>query len=210
MQTKHNNDGKLASGDAVQVIEQQRQQQSNLLVMHVQAESVFCKDPLTGQVTVHPLSALKRKGDDKQFKGQLQHQRPVGYRLPPRGLLGKTVSISAGPYKGYLGIVRELTDTMARVELQSTSKLVSVDRDRLMISGSGPDRNANYGGVARTPAYGMAPKTPSYTNMGKTPAWNAGGKTPSWSMPGASKTPAWSIPGTKTPIWASITSERCW
>ena len=55
----------------------------------------------------------------------------------PKGLLGKTVSISAGPYKGYLGIVKELTDTMARIELQSISKLVSVDRDRLVIGGSG-------------------------------------------------------------------------
>ena len=203
VQTRHSNDGKLASGDAVQVIEQQKQQQSNLLVMHIQAESVFCKDPMTGQVTIHPLSALKRKGDDRRFKGQ--HQRPMaGFRLPPKGLLGKTVSISAGPYKGYLGIVKELTDTMARVELQSTSKLISVDRDRLITGGSALDRNVNYGGVARTPAHAVAPKTPSYASMGKTPAWNAGGKTPAWSMPGTSKTPAWNIPGAKTPTWASL------
>jgi transcription elongation factor len=211
-QIKHNVDDKITSGDAVQVIEQQTQRQSNLLVMHVQAESVFCKDPVTGQVTVHPLSSLKRKEEDKHYKGH--YQRNVGYGLHPKGLLGKTVSISAGPYKGYLGIVKELTDTMARVELQSTSKLISVDRGRLVTNFGGFDKSGGYDRTVRTPAYAMASKTPSYISAGKTPAWNAGGKTPAWnvsganktpawSMPSSNKTPAWSIPGMKTPTWSS-------
>ena len=47
--------------------------------------------------------------------------------------IGKTVTIRKGPYKGMLGIVKDSTDTTARVELHSKSKVVSVDKESLSI-----------------------------------------------------------------------------
>lgn len=57
---------------------------------------------------------------------------------PPRTVgrdrtVGKTVTIRKGPYKGLLGIVKDTTDEIARVELHSVSKVVSVEKENLTI-----------------------------------------------------------------------------
>ena len=46
--------------------------------------------------------------------------------------IGKTVRISQGPYKGYVGIVKDATESTARVELHSSCKTISVDKTRLV------------------------------------------------------------------------------
>ncbi|KAK2511951.1 Supt5h [Columba guinea] len=46
-------------------------------------------------------------------------------------LIGQTVRISQGPYKGYIGVVKDATESTARVELHSTCQTISVDRQRL-------------------------------------------------------------------------------
>ena len=46
-------------------------------------------------------------------------------------LIGQTVRISQGPYKGYIGVVKDATESTARVELHSTSQTISVDRQCL-------------------------------------------------------------------------------
>ena len=65
-------------------------------------------------------------------------------------LLGKTIRITRGPYKGtynhtaytvvnqlsswyvgYIGIVRDATETTARIELHTTCTTISVDRSRI-------------------------------------------------------------------------------
>ena len=61
-----------------------------------------------------------------------------GAMAPPKSFgrdrtLGKTVTIRKGPYKGMLGIVKDATDTTARVELHSKSKVVNIDKDSLAI-----------------------------------------------------------------------------
>ena len=48
-------------------------------------------------------------------------------------IIGKTVRIFQGPYKGYIGIVKDATESTARVELHSSCKTISVDRGRLSI-----------------------------------------------------------------------------
>ena len=45
--------------------------------------------------------------------------------------LGQTVTIRKGAYKGLLGIVKDTTDTEARVELHTKSKTVTVPKDVL-------------------------------------------------------------------------------
>lgn len=157
-----------------------------------------------------------------------QHNRRGGFSNRGRGrrrdtLSGKTVTISRGPYKGYLGIVKDSTETSARVELHTNSKVVSVSRDMVQIQGENNDSGNNYGGYSgriseggRTPMYSGAktPKTPAYHYDGsktpsyrydgstpnpysdgsKTPAWDAGSRTPGYSM--GSKTPAWDADST--------------
>jgi transcription elongation factor SPT5 len=44
-------------------------------------------------------------------------------------LIDQTVLISRGNYKGYLGIVKEATETTARVELHTNCKIINVARD---------------------------------------------------------------------------------
>ncbi|KAL9600345.1 MAG: hypothetical protein Q9179_003252 [Wetmoreana sp. 5 TL-2023] len=47
---------------------------------------------------------------------------------------GQTVTIRKGPYKGLLGIVRDTTDTEARVELHTKGKTITVAKDTLVQS----------------------------------------------------------------------------
>ncbi|OQV23554.1 Transcription elongation factor SPT5 [Hypsibius exemplaris] len=50
--------------------------------------------------------------------------------------IGKTVKITQGPYKGHLGIVKDATDMLVRVELHSKPQTISVDRSRIAEIGS--------------------------------------------------------------------------
>jgi transcription elongation factor SPT5 len=45
--------------------------------------------------------------------------------------LGQTVTIRRGPYKGLLGIVKDSTDSEARVELHTKGKTITVPKDTL-------------------------------------------------------------------------------
>lgn len=47
--------------------------------------------------------------------------------------IGKTVRLRKGPYKGLMGIVKDTTDDIARVELHSKSKIVTVEKDALAL-----------------------------------------------------------------------------
>ncbi len=48
-------------------------------------------------------------------------------------IIGKTVRVIQGPYKGYVGIIKDATESTARVELHTSCKTISVDRQRLSI-----------------------------------------------------------------------------
>lgn len=49
-------------------------------------------------------------------------------------LIGQTVSISQGPYKGYVGIVKDATETTCKVELHSKCQTITVDRNRIILA----------------------------------------------------------------------------
>ncbi|KAH3888745.1 transcription elongation factor SPT5-like [Dreissena polymorpha] len=107
-----------------------------------------------------------------------------------RELIGQTVRIVQGPFKGYIGIVKDSTDTTARVELHSSCKTISVDKTRLSSltgarPGGGGGRTSTYG--ARTPVYGG--QTPMYGS--RTPMY--GSQTP---LQDGSRTPHY---GSQTP-----------
>ena len=59
-----------------------------------------------------------------------------GAMAPPKSFgrdraLGQTVTVRKGPHKGLLGIVKDTTDTEARVELHTKSKTITVAKDTL-------------------------------------------------------------------------------
>ncbi|KAK2179528.1 hypothetical protein NP493_486g02048 [Ridgeia piscesae] len=115
-----------------------------------------------------------------------------------RDLIGQTVRIIQGPYKGYIGIVKDATETTARIELHSNCNTISVDRSRLStVSG------ARVGGVssriAHTPTSGMTPMYGSRTPMygSQTPLYD-GSRTPHYG----GQTPLHE-PGSMTPGRAS-------
>ena len=89
---------------------------------------------LTGNVNAGP--DLTRMNPALQRNGGMN-----GSMLPPAvpkmsgrdRTVGKTVTIRRGPYKGLLGIVKDATDSEARVELHTNSKTITVSKDSLGI-----------------------------------------------------------------------------
>ncbi|ELW72407.1 Transcription elongation factor SPT5 [Tupaia chinensis] len=111
-------------------------------------------------------------------------------------LIGQTVRISQGPYKGYIGVVKDATESTARVELHSTCQTISVDRQRLTtVYGRGRGRGSRRPGgmtstYGRTPMYGS--QTPMYGSGSRTPMY--GSQTP---LQDGSRTPHY---GSQTPL----------
>ena len=90
-------------------------------------------------------------------------------------LIGKTVRIQSGQWKGYLGTVADSTATHVQVELHSRLKKVMVVRERVAVAGDkfGSTEDPNRHVVASTSM--MAPSTP-FNASGATPMH--GGATP--------------------------------
>ncbi|CAL1263967.1 unnamed protein product [Larinioides sclopetarius] len=104
-------------------------------------------------------------------------------------LIGQTIKVIQGPYKGHIGIVKDCTETTARVELHSKCQTISVDRSRLStVAGSSIGGISSYG---RTPMYGS--QTPMYAVGSRTPMY--GSQTPQYGV--GSRTPNY---GTQTPL----------
>ncbi len=112
-------------------------------------------------------------------------------------LLGQTVKLIKGQYKGHAGMVRECLETTVKVELATKQKTITVDRDKLKPVGnkfglySQQEESSAFGG-------GEAPFFSAQTPMhgGQTPMH--GGQTP---MHG-SQTP---MHGSQTPLHGSQT-----
>ncbi|KAK8916043.1 hypothetical protein KSP39_PZI023264 [Platanthera zijinensis] len=115
-------------------------------------------------------------------------------RRPPRGptdnggrfnrggrgndtLVGRTIKIRSGPFKGYRGRVVEVTGALVRIELDSQMKIIAVKRDDISdTSGSAtPFREpSRYGVGSETPMHPS--RTPLHPYQ--TPMRDAGGATP--------------------------------
>ncbi|KAM5350579.1 hypothetical protein ACJ41O_007084 [Fusarium nematophilum] len=128
--------------------------------------------------------------------------------------IDQTVIIKKGAYKGLLGIVKDTTDTHARVELHTKSKTITVPRDSLNFknktTGATIDINtrgrggysggAGRGGGDRVPGWQGGSRTPMASGgSDRVPAWGsrtpaAGGRTPAWK--------AQDMSGARTPAWA--------
>merc|ERR1719445_2375120 len=110
-------------------------------------------------------------------------------------LIGQTIKITQGPYKGHIGIVKDATETTARVELHSKCQTISVDRSRISVINAGRvgSHSGSVSTYSRTPMHG-----PSGTPMYGTP----GSRTPMYG----SQTPLYD--GSRTPHYGSMTPSH--
>lgn len=151
----------------------------------------------------------------KIHKNGSENKAPTPVKLFGRDkAINQTVIVKKGAYKGLLGIVKDTTDTHARVELHTKSKTITVPRECLSFkdkttgatidingrgrggppgAGRGGDRVPSWQGGSRTPmGAGGGDRVPAWGS--RTPAGGAGGRTPAWR--------AQDVSGSRTPAWA--------
>jgi transcription elongation factor SPT5 len=153
-----------------------------------------------------------------------------GMMPPPRmqgrdNLLGKHIRVKLGPYKGYMGIVKDTTQTTARLELYTKKNILSVDKAHLVVIDPVTKQPLQSGPPGRRPGSwgsgsGNMGSLPSRTPMGsRTPAgaagasratpWGAsGGATPSWGGAGSGNRTPWGGSGSRTPFGAGADGSR--
>ena len=105
-----------------------------------------------------------------------------GRRGADDGLMGKTVRIQAGQWKGHLGIVSDTTATHVQVELHARLKKVMVVRDRVVAVGDKFGSTGSNSAVPESvfPTAASAMATPMVVMGGATPAIHGfAGATPS-------------------------------
>ncbi|KAK4182983.1 hypothetical protein QBC35DRAFT_467670 [Podospora australis] len=140
----------------------------------------------------------------------------------PDRAINQTVTIRRGGYKGLLGIVKDTTDTHARVELHTKGKIITVPKADLAfkdkITGKPIDiysrggRGGGFAGSGGRGGFGGGSRDRDSGGSGggwaggRTPMASGGGeRTPAWGASGPSaRTPAWSrneTSGSRTPAW---------
>lgn len=115
-----------------------------------------------------------------------------------REILGKSIQITGGPYKGAVGIIKDATETTARVELHSSCQTISVDRNHISVVGA-TAKDGSMSVLTRTPMQtpGYGSQTPTYHLGGsKTPLQGQGSRTPSYHD------------GNRTPLHDSMTPSH--
>lgn len=120
-------------------------------------------------------------------------------------MIGKTVMVRKGPHKGLLGIVKDATDTEARVEIHAKNKTLTIPKDNLNIKDAQTGNtitNDRFGGPGSrrpggmgAPGGGYGGSTPSRTPAG----WQSGSRTP--MAANGSATPAWGLSNSRRPGW---------
>lgn len=109
--------------------------------------------------------------------------------------IGQTVSIRKGGHKGLLGIVKDTTDSHARVELHTKSKIITVPKADLIFKDKNTGRVIDIYGRAG-PGRGSSGFGGGYNDGGRTPAATGGmgDRTPAWGLPKNSKSGAMCYP----------------
>ena len=122
-------------------------------------------------------------------------------------LIGQTVRITVGAYKNHIGIVKDATEALARVELHSSPLTINVDKTHLSVVS---DQKSGSQTVAHTPMFGL--QTPMHGST--TPRWGAtpmhhGARTPmhgNMTPDVGSRTPY----GSETPLHDPSRTPSAW
>ncbi|KAJ2785157.1 transcription elongation factor spt5 [Coemansia interrupta] len=96
-------------------------------------------------------------------------------------LVGKTVVITKGQYKGYVGICKDAMPTAARVELHTNARVVTIDKDKLSVKTPAGDTVPALG-------YGAGPRPGAAPSAG--PSARSGGSSSSGGGGGWAASPA--------------------
>ena len=190
-----------------------REQTENSGIFVARATNVATVAAKGGRVT----QAASRGLDLSRMNPALQRNVGAsgnGVMPPPKSYgrdkaIGQTVTISRGGFKGYLGIVKDTTDTTARVELHTKSQTITVRKDMLKFKDAITGRSIdyqNFAGRNQAPlSYASVPAASSSTGTqawtgSRTPAGVSleGGRTPAWAQGPPARTPAWAV-GSRTP-----------
>ena len=99
-----------------------------------------------------------------------------GRMIRDRELIGSTIKITKGPYKGNIGIVKDATSNAARIELHTSCQTISVDRNHIATV-SAPSKDGSISSYSKTPTH-LGSQTPIYQLGNKTPLIDAGSRTP--------------------------------
>uniref|UniRef100_A0A0W0G1Y1 Transcription elongation factor SPT5 n=1 Tax=Moniliophthora roreri TaxID=221103 RepID=A0A0W0G1Y1_MONRR len=145
---------------------------------------------------------------------------PMG-RGPRDRLIGVSVTVIKGPHKGYVGTIKDTNGAIARVELHTGNKIISIEKAKLHrrlndgktepLEGPGATWGRNNRGNNNSMGPPQVPRTanPYAAAGGRTPGWG-GGRTPNPYASGDSRTPAWNASsrtpnpyadGGRTPAW---------
>ncbi|KAF9011770.1 hypothetical protein BDQ17DRAFT_1344799 [Cyathus striatus] len=143
--------------------------------------------------------------------------------------IGVTVVVVKGAHKGYAGTIKDTNGQIARVELRTGNKIISIEKDKLYRRlpdgklepldkpmGFGGGRGGHNGGGRRGGApfsggYGGGANSQQLPSGGRTP-WGGAGRTPNPYAAESGKTPAWGATGRtpnpyadggKTPAWSA-------
>ncbi|KAI2638440.1 hypothetical protein GGS21DRAFT_508237 [Xylaria nigripes] len=205
-------------------------------IIHIHRSSVFCHTHQTTENAgifvsrVSNVSTISAKGGrinaassgpDLDAMNPAKKLNPTARNdmPPPRQvfgrdkLIGQTVTIRRGGWKGLLGRVKDTTDTHARVELHTKSKVISVAKSDIMVRDGISGREIkNYesrrpGGPNATPGRPQDRTGPDWSGGSRTPTVTSSARTPAWKTPSGgagSRTPAWGRGGDggRTPAWA--------
>jgi transcription elongation factor SPT5 len=98
--------------------------------------------------------------------------------------INQTVIIKKGAYKGLLGIVKDTTDTHARVELHTKGKTITVPRESLNFKDKATGATIDINGRGRGGGFGRG-------GGDRVPGWQGGSRTPMAGSGGSDRVPAW-------------------
>ncbi|XP_025834253.1 transcription elongation factor SPT5 [Agrilus planipennis] len=141
------------------------------------SKSVPNADIATGMEFMSPRRSSPMHPSSGGFGGPRGGGGGRGRVARDRDLIGSTIKITRGPYKGNIGIVKDATQSTARIELHTSCQTISVDRSHIADVGT-PSRDGSITSYGRTPAY-TGNQTPLYRESGsKTPMADSGSRTP--------------------------------
>ncbi|KAF5365197.1 hypothetical protein D9758_005324 [Tetrapyrgos nigripes] len=193
-------------------------------VFVTRARSLVSLAPKSNPLKLAPGADLSKMNPAMQTQGGMVGS---GMGRGPRDRhIGLNVLVIKGPYKGYQGTIKDTNGQIARVELNTGNKLISIEKAKLhrrvpssnktepldsfrggnfnngsMGPPSGPpngNRVSNPYAAAggRTPGWGGGRTPNPYANSSQTPAWNSSSRTP--NPYAGSATPAWNA-SSRTP-----------
>ncbi|KAE8158991.1 transcription elongation factor spt5 [Aspergillus tamarii] len=218
------NGAEIRHGDTVREV---YGEQRNGVILHIHRSFLFLHNKAqaensgitvvrtTNVVTVSAKGGRSTGPDLTKMNPALMSRGAPGSMMgPPKSfgrdrMIGKTVMVRKGPFKGLVGIVKDAGDVQARVELHSKNKLVSIPKELLVVkdpvTGQTIEMGRGRGGPrvpsAAPPSGWQGGRTPmAAADSSRTPAWGgaSSARTPAWSGTGGSRTPAWKNDGSRT------------